>query len=380
MPVDMLTICDHLTATGKLEAAGGHPSISELAGHISTAANVAHWIGIVRSKAMLRRFIETARELAMAAYAEPESAEEFLDEAATAIERINQRVIKNSCIPIAEAFREEFNFICDHRDKAGVRGLKTGLGNLDDILMGIDPGDLILLAGRPSMGKTALALNICHNMTFKAKKTVLFFSLEMSCRQLTQRLIGIDTGISLKSMTICDLNADEWMSLTGAQDFFRAARLFVDASPTITVAQIRARARKLKAELKNNLDMIVVDHIGFIKKNPRLSTNDAMGEISRGLKAVAKELDCPVLALSQLNRGVEQREDKRPVLSDLRDSGNLEQDADVVMLLYREGYYKELADQNKVECNIAKARNRAIGKAILSFVREKGRFTDWEAR
>jgi replicative DNA helicase len=377
MPVDMLTVCDKLTATGKLESAGGPGAISGLAGRISTTANINHWIGIVRSKAMLRRFIDTARELAMAAYAEPENAAEFLDEATASIEKINQRVIKSVCEPVYESFRKEYNYIYEHKGQVGFRGLKTGYFNLDSTLQGIDPGDLILLAGRPSMGKTALALNICHNLTFKDKKTVLFFSIEMATRQLTQRLIGIDTGISLKSMNICDLIGDEWVNLLDAQEFFKASKLFIDGSSSITVAQMRARAKKLKIENKS-LDMIVVDHIGFIKKNPKLSTNDALGEISRGLKAIAKELDCPLIALSQLNRGVEQREDKRPMLSDLRDSGNLEQDADVVILLYREGYYNYTADQKKVEANVAKARNRGIGMALLEFDREKGRFNNWE--
>jgi replicative DNA helicase len=375
--VDMLTVCDKLTATGKLEAAGGPGAISGLAGRISTTANVAHWIDIVRSKAMLRRFIDTARELALAAYAEPENAGEFLDEATAAIERINQRVVKGTCEPVFNSFINEYNYFLDHRGQVGFRGLKTGLFNLDTILQGIDPGDLILLAGRPSMGKTALALNLCHNLTFKDKKTVLFFSIEMATRQLTQRLIGIDTGISLKSMNTCNLNPEEWDGLLQAHNFFQASKLYIDGSSSITVAQMRARAKKLKAETKA-LDMILVDHIGFIKRNPKLSVNDALGEISRGLKSLAKELDCPVVALSQLNRGVEQREDKRPMLSDLRDSGNLEQDADVVMFLYRDGYYNQSSDQKKVEANIAKARNRGIGMALLEFNREKGRFSNWD--
>jgi replicative DNA helicase len=371
-PIDTLTLSDRLGSMGKMEAAGGPAMLSQLAGSVSTAANIEFWCKIVKDKSTLRALILAASAIVAGAQNDPEDVPAFADEAGA-------RIIKATTTEGRTAYRLAGDIANDVYFKLGEEdsgaALPTGLASLDALISGLRRKDLTLLAGRPSMGKTALALAVVTHAALDLSASVGFFSLEMSGQSLLRRVLCSMAAVELDKLEgRGELTAQDRVELVRAVEWLRGTRLLVDDSPGLTLLQVRARSMRMKAE--HGLDLIVVDHLGLIREGKaRESREQVVSEISKGLKTLAKELDVPVLALSQLNRACEGREDKRPRLADLRDSGSLEQDADQVLLLFRPGYYNLKVNPRGMEAIIAKQRNGRTGSIDLDFELSTQRIT-----
>ena len=390
MPVDMITLTDHLQATARLEAAGGHSGVSDLAGRVSTAANVAYWAAIVKDKSLLRQVITENTALVTEAYSEPESVVEFLDRAENKILEIGSRQTRTTYLPVRDVVHDTYSIIqALANNKGNITGVASGYADLDNLTSGFQKGDLVILAGRPSMGKTALALNLVRNAAVDGEKTIAFFSLEMSASQLVMRMLCSESKISLQRVRMGDLRQRDWIPLANASNTLAQTKIFIDDSAALSVLELKAKARRIKAEHKS-LDMIVIDYLQLLRglgtRHSRDSREQEISEISRALKGMAKEMQVPVLALAQLNRGVEQRGD-RPRLSDLRESGSLEQDADLIMFVHREKKKKEkdstdimpekdaAENENPItELIIGKQRNGPTDIVRLVFVKEYTKF------
>ncbi|MBM6732203.1 replicative DNA helicase [Megasphaera stantonii] len=371
--VDVITLPEELRRMKKLDDVGGLEYVLSLPNLVATAANIEYHANIVAEKALARNIITTCTELTSEAYDGEKEPEDLLDDAERRILQISESKRRGDFAPVGVVVEETLDKITKlYENKAGITGLPTGFRDLDRLTSGLQPSDLILVAARPSMGKTAFTLNIAQNVGVKQHKTVAFFSLEMSQEQLVQRLLCQIAHIDSQKLRTGQLNSDdEWTKLTDACDKLYQAPIYIDDTPGISVTEMRSKARRLKAE--HGLDLIIVDYLQLMQGRSSESRQQEISEISRSLKALARELKVPLIALSQLSRSVESRQDKRPMLSDLRESGALEQDADIVSFLYREDYYdKETENQHITEIILAKHRNGPVGSVKLYF---KGEYT-----
>lgn len=371
--IDVITLPEELRRMKKLDDVGGIEYILSLPNLVATAANIEYHANIVAEKALARNLITTCTDLTAAAYDGEKEPEDLLDDAERRILQLSENKNRGDFSPVGAVVEETLDKITKlYENKAGLTGLPTGFRDLDRMTSGLQPSDLILVAARPSMGKTAFTLNIAQNVGVRQHKTVAFFSLEMSQEQLVQRILCQISHIDSQKLRTGQLNSDEeWTRLTDACDKLYQAPIYIDDTPGISVAEMRSKARRLKSE--HGLDLIVVDYLQLMQGRNAESRQQEISEISRSLKALARELKVPLIALSQLSRSVESRQDKRPMLSDLRESGALEQDADIVSFLYREDYYdKEIENQHITEVILAKHRNGPVGSIKLYF---KGEYT-----
>ncbi len=376
-PVDLVTLADELQRRHSLEEAGGTAYLSALAGAVPTAANVQYYAIIVREKSILRSLIHTATKIVSGCYEGPPDVEEFLDTAEQQIFEIGKQGKQQGFVPLKEVLKETFDRIERlFDDKKGVTGLSTGFEDLNTISSGLQPSELIIVAARPSMGKTTLALNMAHHIAVKEGKPAAFFSLEMSREQLAQRMLCAEARIDAHKMRRGFLSQEEWQKLTRAVGPLSESPLYIDDSASLSVMEVRAKARRLKAE--RGLEAVFVDYLQLMRGFSRSENRQQeLSEISRSLKALAKELSVPVIALSQLSRAVEKRESRRPILSDLMESGGIEANADMVLFIYRESYYNKATEKgNTAEIIVAKQRNGPVGMIELYFLDQYNRFAN----
>lgn len=380
-PVDLVTIAEELKVKNELEDVGGISYITELANAVPTAANIVYYANIVDEKALLRRLIRVATDIVEDGYTREDEVEALLGEAEKKMMEVSNRKNAGDFRHIKDVLVETYdNIELLHTRKGDVTGIPTGFRDLDKITAGFQRNDLIIVAARPSVGKTAFALNVAQNVATKTEENVAIFSLEMGAEQLVMRMLCAEGNIDAQVLRTGNLEADDWRKLTMAMGSLSNAGIFIDDSPGLRVNEIRSKCRRLQQE--HGLGMVMIDYMQLIMGSGRGSDNrqQEVSEISRSLKALARELKIPVVALSQLSRGVEQRQDKRPMMSDLRESGSIEQDADIVSFLYREDYYdKETEMQNMIEIIIAKQRNGPTGTVTLAFAKEYNKFLniDW---
>lgn len=369
--IDVITLPDELKRMRKLDDVGGLEYVLNLPNLVGSAANIEYYANIVAEKALARNLISTCTELTTEAYDGQKETEALLDDAERRILQLSDTKNRGDFASVGAVVEVTLDKITKlYENKAGLTGLPTGFRDLDRMTSGLQPSDLILVAARPSMGKTAFTLNIAQNVGVRQHKTVAFFSLEMSQEQLVQRLLCQIAHIDSQKLRTGQLNSDEeWTRLTDACDKLYESPIYIDDTPGISVAEMRSKARRLKSE--HGLDLIIVDYLQLMQGRNAESRQQEISEISRSLKALARELKVPLIALSQLSRSVESRQDKRPMLSDLRESGALEQDADIVSFLYREDYYdKETENQHITEVILAKHRNGPVGSVKLYFKNE----------
>ncbi|MFI8576947.1 replicative DNA helicase [Rossellomorea aquimaris] len=380
--VDLITVTEELAAAKELEDVGGVAYLSELAASVPTAANIEYYAKIVEEKSLLRRLIRTATDIASDGYAREDEVDALLGEAEKNIMEVAQRKNGGAFHNIKDVLVRTYDNIETLTNRKGdVTGISTGFADLDHLTAGFQRNDLIIVGARPSMGKTAFALNIAQNVAIKAKENVAIFSLEMGAEQLVMRMLCAEGNINAQNLRTGDLTDEDWRKLTMAMGSLSNAGIFIDDTPGIKVGEIRSKCRRLAQE--HGLGMILIDYLQLIQGNGRSGENrqQEVSEISRSLKGLARELEVPVIALSQLSRGVEQRQDKRPMMSDIRESGSIEQDADIVAFLYREDYYdKEAENKNIIEIIIAKQRNGPVGNVSLAFVKEYNKFVNLERR
>jgi replicative DNA helicase len=381
-PADVITVYEQLQTMGKAEECGGIAYLNALAQSVPSAANLRRYAEIVRERAILRKLIEASDEIATRAFnPQGQGVSQILDEAESRIFKIGEEGSRSK-----QGFQSMDSLVVQLIDRVtelsengaeDVTGVRSGFYDLDRMTAGLQPGDLVILAARPSMGKTAFALNIAENVAVQEGLPVVVFSMEMGASQLALRMVGSLGRIDQSHLRTGRLNDDEWGRLSESVDRLKNASVFIDETPALNPAELRARARR-QARQCGKLGLIVVDYIQLMSGSAGSEENRAteIGEISRGLKALAKELQCPVMALSQLNRSVETRNDKRPMMSDLRESGAIEQDADVIMFIYRDDYYnKEQSKEPGVsEIIIAKQRNGPVGTVKLTFLKPFTRF------
>ena len=378
-PADLVTLCDELERRGQLNEVGGAAYITELINAVPTAIHVEHYAGIVERTAVLRRLITAAGQIAQLAYQDRGEIEEIVDRAEELIFGVSERWIRRDLAPIERIMKEvtdRIEYLALHQGE--LMGVPTGFRLLDRLLGGLQKSDLIILAARPSVGKTALALNIAVNAAKRFGQRVAFFSLEMSGEQLVQRLLAAETGIDQQRLRLGQIGEEEWPLLMEAAGVLSNTLFFIDDTPALSAMELRTKARRVHAE--HGLDLIIVDYLQLMRGDTRSENRvQEISYISRSLKSLARELNVPVLALSQLSRAVEARTDKRPVLSDLRESGSIEQDADVVMFIYREELYDEDTErQNIADIIVAKHRNGPTGVVSLYFKKELTKFLDLE--
>lgn len=379
-PVDLVTLTAALQDQKLLEEVGGVPYLTELAGAVPTAANVDYYAQIVEEKAILRRLIRTATEIATSGYSGGDKVSHVIDQAEKKILDISQRRIRKGFVPIKDVLMETFERIESlHYNQGKLTGVPSGYTDLDRMTSGFQPSDLIILAARPSMGKTAFSLNLAQNVAVRANLPVAIFNLEMSAPQLVQRMLAAEGNIDAQVFRTGHLGEEDWEKLTMAISTLSESPIFIDDTPGITVFDIRAKLRRLQAE--HGLGLVLIDYLQLIEGSGRDSRQQEISEISRSLKLLARELHVPVIALSQLSRAVEQRQDKRPMLSDLRESGSIEQDADIVSFLYRDDYYNEESEKkNIIEVILAKHRNGPVGKVELLFLKNYNKFLSLDMR
>lgn len=376
--IDIVTLIDRLTNENLIDKAGGIEYITGLVSILPNSANVVHYANIVREKSLQRKLIEKTTEISESAYNYTGDINELLDEAERKIFAVAESRIKGDIKPISSIITSTFEMIeaLYHRQDQ-ITGTPTGFIDLDRITNGLQKSDLIVVAGRPAMGKTAFALNIGLNSCIKYSKTIAMFSLEMSSGQLVQRLLSAEANIDAQKLRNGKLTIDEWQKLAAVASELHDINFFIDDTPAISVTEVRAKSRRIKRD--KGLDLIIVDYLQLMSSHKGDSREQQISEISRSLKALAKELDVPVIALSQLNRSVESRQDKRPIPSDLRESGAIEQDADLVIFLYRdEVYNKDTKEPNVAEIIIAKHRNGPTGTIKLAFLKQFTKFANLE--
>ncbi|APH07190.1 replicative DNA helicase [Bacillus weihaiensis] len=380
-PVDLVTVTTELADVNLLEEIGGVSYLSDLANSVPTAANIEYYSKIVEEKSILRRLIRTATTIAQDGYSREDEVEVVLNEAEKTIMEVAQRKNAGAFKNIKDVLVETYdNIELLHDNKGDVTGIPTGFTELDRMTAGFQRNDLIIVAARPSVGKTAFALNIAQNVATKTDENVAIFSLEMGADQLVMRMLCAEGNIDAQRLRTGSLTSDDWGKLTMAMGSLSNSGIYIDDTPGIRVSEIRSKCRRLKQEA--GLGMILIDYLQLIQGSGRSDNRQQeVSEISRTLKELARELKVPVIALSQLSRGVEQRQDKRPMMSDIRESGSIEQDADIVAFLYRDDYYdKESENKNIIEIIIAKQRNGPVGTVSLAFVKEYNKFVNLERR
>ncbi len=379
-PCDVVTLANKLEEKDELDKIGGASYLTSLANNVPTTANVAHYAQIIQHKATLRKLISAASKISALGLNEDEDIESVLDEAEQAIFKVSQKYLRENFIPIKEVLADSFERIDKlHKDKGGLRGIPTGFTDMDNILAGLQASDLIILAGRPSMGKTSLALNIAQHVATKEGIPVGIFSLEMSKEQLVDRLICAEANVDSWKLRTGNLSDDDFPKIGHAMGVLSEAPFFIDDSPSANVMEMRAKARRLQAE--HNLGLIVIDYMQLMESRYRREANrvQEVSDISRSLKSLARELNIPVICNSQLSRAVEQRPGRIPQLADLRESGAIEQDADVVMFIYRKDYYeKDTEKKNIADILIRKHRNGPTGDIELRFNPEQMKFVNLE--
>lgn len=376
-PVDLVTLTDRLKVKGDLEAVGGASYLSRLLETAPFAVNAPHYARIVHEKAVLRRLIEKSNRIIRECFETGKEMDEIIDFAESAIFEVAEDKTQQAFFALGQLIDSNIDILEERQgNKALVTGVETGFADLDSLTSGLQPSDLVILAARPSMGKTAFALNLARNAAVASNTAVAVFSLEMSKEQLSMRMLCSEAEVDSFRLRGGFLSTEDWERLTHAADVLSEAPIFIDDSPDISAMDIRTKARRLKME--QNLGMVIIDYLQLMKGRAGTERRDLeISEISRSLKALAKELNVPVLALSQLNRKLEERNDKRPKLSDLRESGALEQDADVVIFIYRdEVYNKDESNPNRgtAEIIVAKHRNGPIGDVTLTFKGASTRF------
>ncbi|API90224.1 replicative DNA helicase [Marinilactibacillus sp. 15R] len=381
--IDVITIADRLESKNQLEDIGGTPYLADIATTVPTAANVEYYSKIVEERSILRRLIQTATEIASRGYEESSNLPNLLDEAERKILEVSEKRSRSGFVNIETVLRETINNIDElFQNDEEITGISTGYKALDQMTAGLHEDELIILAARPGVGKTAFALNVAQNIGTKTDETVAIFSLEMGAEQLVNRMLCAEGTINASNLRTGKLTEEEFTKLFVAMGSLSKANIYIDDTPGIRTAEIRAKCRRLKQE-RGSLGLVVIDYLQLIEGTGRESRQQEVSEISRQLKKLAKELSVPVVALSQLSRGVEQRQDKRPILSDLRESGSIEQDADIVAFLYRDDYYRsdgeedepEPVDDNVVEVILEKNRSGARGTVKLLFIKEYNKFS-----
>ena len=373
--IDTISVSDLLKKQKVLESVGGAYFLTGLVESIPTTANVESYAKIVLEKSLLRQLIKVAQDLSNEAYDDHRKAEDILDRVERSIFSITQSGLRGGFQPIDKILHESFEQLDSISSKeGGVIGVPSGLTDLDEVTAGFHPGDLIVIAGRPSMGKTALALNIARNAAIDHKIGIGFFSLEMANNQLAMRLLCTEAKVDSHLVRTGNLPRNQWVNLSTNVGTLAEAPIYLDDTPGISVLELRAKARRLKAE--KDVGLIVVDYLQLMQGPASESRQQEISNISRSLKGLAKELNLPVIALSQLSRAVENRSDRRPLLSDLRESGAIEQDADVVIFLYRPFLYtQEESDDGKAHIIVAKQRNGPVRTVMASFI---ARYTSFE--
>lgn len=383
-PIDVLTLSDQLKGMGLLEAVGGAAYLTELTNFVPTAAHVVQYATIVQQKALRRRLIKASQDIVGLGYDESKSLQELVEEAETRLFAVSQRHVKQDIASMESILASSFERLDElHRDKGKLRGVPTGYRDLDAMLAGLQRSDLFILAARPAMGKTAFVLNLAHNVAVTAQAPVLIFSLEMGKEQLVDRMLARESGVDAWALRTGNLTDNDFEKIGHAMGTLSEAQIYIDDTPGLTVSDLRTKARRENHQ--HQLGLIIIDYLQLMSGGSRFSGESnrvqEISEISRGLKVVARELNVPLIALSQLSRSVESRTPPHPQLSDLRESGSIEQDADVVAFLYREDYYNpETDNKNILQVMIKKHRNGPVGNVDLYFDREKQRISSLDTR
>lgn len=376
-PVDLLTLTDELKKKKELDTVGGSAYITELTNYVPTAAHAETYAEMVAQKAVRRRLIKASGEISEMGFDEDTTTQELLEKAEAELFSVSDQSLKQDLVSIESILTESFDRMEElHRNKGSLRGVRTGYRDLDNMTAGLQRSDLIILAARPAMGKTTLVTNLAYNVATVAKQSVLFFSLEMSKEQLVDRMLADASGVDAWNIRTGNLSDEDFSKLSEAMGEMAEAPIFIDDTPGVSVLEMRTKARRAAHE--QPLGLIIVDYLQLMQSSGRSDGNrvQEVSEISRGLKLIARELNVPVVALSQLSRSVESRSPQIPQLSDLRESGSIEQDADIVMFIYREDYYNPDTDRQHItDLIIAKHRNGPTGKVELYFHPERLRFT-----
>ena len=375
--VDMLTVCEELKKRKSLDMAGGRAYIATLTAEVPSTANAVEYAKIVAEKATLRQMIKTSEDITEKGYDAKMAAGEILDYAESGIFKIAQKRQKNDYAKIQDVLLNNIKIIdAASQNKDKIVGIPTGFKDIDEKTSGLQRSDLIIVAARPAMVKTAFALNIAQQSAVKAGSSVIIFSLEMSKEQLGQRLLAMQARVEMQKLKQGDLDRKDWDRITMALDELNNTKIVIDDTPGISIMEMRNKCRRLKAE--QGLDLVVIDYLQLMSMQGKSDNRQQeISTISRNLKLLAREMDCPVIVLSQLSRAPEQRQDHRPILSDLRESGSIEQDADIVIFLYRDDYYNENTDKPGVcEVNIAKHRSGPTDKVELTWVSRYTKFSD----
>lgn len=376
-PADVVTVSDELNRDGLLEAVGGKAYLIELQAGTPAISNASRYARIVEEFSLLRKLIGVAGEIAEMGYSMPDDVTAVIDRAETMVFDINGARVADDMVPVKDLLADALDKLESLYERGeAVTGVPTGFRELDEKLAGLQPNNLIVVGARPAMGKTSFALNILAHAAMDSNTATLLFSLEMGRDEITQRLLTSEARVDASKLKTGNFDDRDWQKVTQAVGRLAEAPIFIDDNPNVTVMDIRAKARRLKA--RENLGLIIIDYMQLMTGRARAESRQVeVAEISRGLKILARELQIPVIALSQLSRTLESRQDKRPLLSDLRESGSLEQDADVVMFLYRDEVYNpESADKGAAEVIVAKHRNGPTGVAHLAFLGHYTRFAD----
>jgi replicative DNA helicase len=383
-PIDVLTLADQLKNNSALDLVGGASYLTELTNFVPTATHVEQYAEIVSQKALRRRLIKASQEIVALGYDESKALRELVEEAETQLFQVSQKHVKQSIVSIETILAESFDRLDDlHKDKNKIRGVSTGFRDLDGVLAGLQRSDLFILAARPSMGKTAFSMALAHNVATLSKEPVLIFSLEMSKEQLVDRLLSTESGVDAWALRTGNLTDADFEKIGHAMGALGEAPIYIDDTPGITVSDLRTKARREAHQ--HPLGLIIVDYLQLMSGGSKFGGSDnrvqEISEISRGLKSIARELNVPLIALSQLSRSVENRNPQIPQLSDLRESGSIEQDADVVAFIYREEYYNpETENKGITSILIKKHRNGPTGTVDLFFDREKQRFRSLDTK
>jgi len=378
--IDMITLMEQLRLRGSLERVGGNQYIAMLIDNVPTTSNIENYVKIVEEKSVLRQLIKTANEILKMGYSQTEEVDTIIEQTEKKVFDVLQNRNSKGYASMKEILVTAFDMIeTMYQNKNKVSGIESGFIDLDNKISGLNPSDLIIVAARPAMGKSAFALNIATNAAIKANVPVAIFSLEMSKEQMTNRILCSEAMVDSKKVRTGKIEDEDWTKLAEASGALSTSQIFIDDTPGISVMEIRAKCRKLK--LEKNIGLVVIDYIQLVqgsnKKNS--SREQEISEISRSLKILAKEIGVPVIALSQLSRSVEQRPDHRPMLSDLRESGAIEQDADIVMFLYRDDYYNENSEKKNVaEVILAKHRGGSTGTVELAWMGNYTKFASLE--
>ncbi len=381
-PVDLLTLTEELQRKKELELIGGSAYLTELTNYVPTAAHAEAYAELVAQKAVRRRLIKASSEISEMGFDEDTTTQELLEKAEAELFSVSDQSLKQDLTSIESILTESFDRMEElHRNKGALRGVRTGYRDLDNMTAGLQRSDLIILAARPAMGKTTLVTNLAYNVATVAKQPVLFFSLEMSKEQLVDRMLADASGVDAWNIRTGNLSDQDFAKLSEAMGEMAEAPIYIDDTPGLSVLEMRTKARRAAHE--QPLGLIIVDYLQLMQASGRSDGNrvQEVSEISRGLKLIARELNVPVIALSQLSRSVENRSPQIPQLADLRESGSIEQDADIVMFIYREAYYNpETERENITDLIIAKHRNGPVGKVELYFHPERLRFMSLDKR